>query len=207
MRHHVRLFAVPVCALIFAAAIAGTASARRIEVNSQAFRIAWRSLRFFSGPGEPDVTCPVTMEGSFHSRTISKVSGQLVGYITRVTVAPQTEPPCTYANGARRLVILPELLPWHMRFDSFTGILPTIRTLKWQLIGAGIEIEATELCLYKSTVARPLDFYFFLTGTEGTGTSIPLFSGVFCPAAETIEGVDTLTVLGSTNALLLRLVQ
>jgi hypothetical protein len=206
MRHHLRLFAVPVCALIFAAAIAGTAFGRRIEVSNQAFRIAWRSLRFFSGAGEPDVTCPVTMEGSFHSRTISKVSGQLVGYITRVTVAPQTEPPCTYANGARRLVILPELLPWHMRFDSFTGTLPAIRTLKWQLVGAGIAITALETCLYKSTAARPLDFYFFLTETEGTGTSIPLFAGFACPAAETIEGIDTLTVLNSTTALGLRLV-
>jgi hypothetical protein len=208
MRNYVRVLAVLVCAPVFVAVVAGTAFGRRIEVNNQGFRIAWRSLRFFSGEGTPDLTCPVTMEGSFHSRTISKVSGQLVGYITRVTVAPQTEPPCTYTNGASRLVILNEMLPWHLRFDSFTGTLPAIRTLKWQIIGAGFSITTPfGPCLYKSTTARPLDFYFFLTETEGRGTSIPLSIGGGCPEFETVEGIDTLTVLNSTAALALRLVQ
>ncbi len=210
MRHHARLLlAVPVCAVALAACV-GTASARRFALNAQAFRIAWRSLRFFAGEGLPSGACPVTMEGSFHSRTISKVCGGLVGYISRAIVGPQTEPPCTFANGAESVRILTAGLPWHLRYDSFTGTLPTINTIKWELIGAGVLITGLgQSCLYKSTTANPLDFYFFIHGTEGRGTTIPLFEGnpLFCPASGGVEGIDAVTILESTTALTVNLVQ
>jgi hypothetical protein len=208
MRHHAKLImAALVGALVFAAAV-GTASARRFLISSSGQRIAWAQLRFAGTAEGPSATCPVTMEGTFHSRTISKVSGQLIGFITRAIVGAQAS--CTFANGAERLVILGNTLPWHIRYDSFTGALPSIRTVKTQFVGMGYQLFVLgTACLYKTTAARPLFFFYFLSGTEGTPGTIPLFEGnaVACPGATVLEGVDSVTELGNTIALTIRLVQ
>src|SRR6185436_13652622 len=62
----------------------GTAGARNLSISNSNIRADFRPLVFFNG--EARFSCNVTIEGSFHYRTIVKSRLALVGYITRVTV-------------------------------------------------------------------------------------------------------------------------
>ena len=105
MRTYVKLILGAATAAVVLGAAVSSASARRIEVSSQRFHQVWTSISF---AGEfATTTCPVTLEGSFHSKTTSKVAGQLVGYISRVTVGNAS---CTAGHSTA----LTETLPWHI---------------------------------------------------------------------------------------------
>jgi hypothetical protein len=96
------------------------------------------------------IRCRVTLEGSFHSLTVTKVSGQLIGAVTRAIF---DEPNCT--GGKQRA--LSEKLPWHVKYISFTGTLPNITRVTIALIGVQWLVEAFGFvsCLYTSSDARP----------------------------------------------------
>jgi hypothetical protein len=105
MRTRSKLLFAALTATVFLSFAVGSASARRFELSNQRFLAIWTSLEF-TIEGLSPVLCPVTLEGSYHSRTLSKVSGQLVGYITAANV---NGPLCT--NGSA--TVLRETLPWH----------------------------------------------------------------------------------------------
>jgi len=165
------------------------ASGRRFSYTNSTLRATWSQM-IFNAAGLGGVSCPVTLEGSLHSRTLSKISGQLIGHITRATIA---EASCLGGTLQR----LAETLPWHWRYDSFTGTLPNIVTIKQQIVGVSLRVTISGIaCLYKSTAARPLFFSNFLTGSLilhiTVSGSLPLFSGeVVCPATLTPEGTST----------------
>jgi len=110
-----------IAALLLAAAI-DTAGARRLSVSSQTIRTTWSRLEFFETAIGITVRCPVTFEGSFHSRTIAKVARALIGAITRVDVFTER---CTggFAKGKPPF-------PWHITYESFTGTLPNITSVR-----------------------------------------------------------------------------
>jgi hypothetical protein len=214
------LFAALTAAIVLGAAV-GTADARRVELSSQNIRAVWSSLKFTGFGGLIQITCAVTLEGSFHSKTISKVNGQLVGYITSAAATR----PCaggeawvqngteTLPNGTR-----PTSLPWHVRYDSFEGILPRIESVRLQLVGAGFLIKSgNNGCLFKSTAAQPafgnviIDATGTVTGLEAENESeIPrntTLEGI-CPATGSFEGTASVTQQGSTTTRIrVRLVQ
>jgi hypothetical protein len=220
MRIQSRPMLVALVAALALAAAVGTASAARLEISNQAIRTVWREVRATALGLE--ITCPVTVEGSFHSRTISKIRNALVGYITRAI----GNHPC---RGSGEIYILnateilevtatTNSLPWHIRYDSFTGTLPNIRSVRLQFVGASslVEIRGFGLkCLYLSTVESPLLATAGL-GEEGTITevnferaTIPVKAGQspLCAASATIEGTGQLTLLGNENAVTIRLVR
>jgi hypothetical protein len=192
------------------AIIVGTASARRLEFSNQAFRAVFPGG---TSTEEFNVVCAFTLEGSFHSRTITKMSGQLVGFISRATLAE-----ATCSGGRSRF--LTENLPWHIRYDSFTGTLPSITGTKFQVGGWGIQSEYTilpgVLCLYLTSGSMPTRFTLI---REAGGSIEPLrldeassinkFSGgIGCPASMGLGGNLTFRVLGSTTTKIsVRLVQ
>jgi hypothetical protein len=194
-------------ALILAAAVS-TASARRIEISNQRFLALFPELTF-AAEGFNPVICPVTLEGSFHSRTISKVSGQLIGYVTSAFVR---ESAC--AGGQAR--VLAERLPFHLRYDSFSATegLPRIRLLITQLVGGAFRI-ANEIagCLYTTTAARPARGNLerdVTTGIVRTLTALPesTIPGTFpCPTGH-FEGTAEVFLQGSlTTRITATLVQ
>jgi hypothetical protein len=87
----------------------------------------------------------MTLEGSFHSRTMTKTAGALVGYITRATI----KRPCTGGtvwahNGETNEVLggtVSNTLPWHVRYNSFTGTLPNITAIAYELINVGYVVR------------------------------------------------------------------
>jgi hypothetical protein len=191
----------------------GAASARRLEFSSQSFRLVWPNWRFewtFIG----EMTCPVTLEGSFHSRTLSKVCGQLVGYITRA-VSASTVPPCR--NGT--VTMLAATLPWHVRYVSFAGTLPAIARITVQIVGMSYRITAGTgaTCLVETTAAHPYVGIFGRNTTTGRlaeftsdeTAAIPVEEEVNCMFAGTAHNTSgaEVSVQGTTTAITVRLVQ
>jgi hypothetical protein len=122
MRQHAKLLLAAVVATALMALAVGSAAARQLEVNEERYRITWRTLEFKEGVFGIAVRCPVTLEGSFHSRTITKNLGSLIGYVTRAIVKENS---CQNGRG----IPATETLPWHVTYEGFTGTLPEITNL------------------------------------------------------------------------------
>ncbi|HEX7289912.1 MAG TPA: hypothetical protein VF250_02185 [Conexibacter sp.] len=120
----------------------GSASARNFSVSNQNIRAVW-TRRNLSEPFGVTTSCPVTLEGSLHSRTIAKVTYALIGYITRATVGP----PASCVGG--EATILGGSLPWHVRLLGFDGTLPDITRLRALLSGGSFKIRTVNgTCLF-----------------------------------------------------------
>lgn len=207
--------------LLMAAAVS-SASASRLSISGISFRVAWdrtiagaTDLTFAATVGEA-VTCPVTLEGTLHSSTITKTAGLLIGYVTRASIATNgsTTGRCTGGNGT----ILAATLPWHVQYSSFGGTLPNITSLTLRLINASFQIANGSECLARTTAAEPgvgiaevanptttreilflrLDETRRITLREGA-FGCALANGVF-------RGNGAVTLLGSTARPLLRLI-
>ncbi len=144
MRTSVKLcFTALTAAALLASAVA-TTSARNLSVSNQQFRVTWQELDFATNL--LTVTCHVTLEGSFHYRTIVKRERTLIGYITAVAVRrPCRNGEAWAANGREshpRLGVLANTLPWHVTYESFAGALPNITSINLLLRGARFKIHS-----------------------------------------------------------------
>jgi hypothetical protein len=150
MRHRSKLLLAGLTAALAFGAFVSASSANRLALSGQQFRATWNKLAFV---GFVRVECHVTIEGSFHSRTIKKVLEALVGYVSRVTVDSTN---CT--NGSARA--LNEFLPWHIRYGGFTGTLPIITGINLRLVEGRFLVQVAGIapakCLYTSSVASPM---------------------------------------------------
>jgi hypothetical protein len=174
MRNIIRLVFAGLAATIVLSFAVGGATARRIEMTERAFLVRWSPL-IFEAVGNR-ISCPVTLEGSFHSRTLSKVSGQLVGYITRAFVQGE-EPPCQGGQAT----VLSATLPWHVLYVRFTGTLPRITTIRLSLRGAAFRIHDNNTgfeCLTTTTQNNPAmgDIGVTAEGVARTLTALPEFT-------------------------------
>jgi hypothetical protein len=207
------------------AAIAGTASASRFRFSSadRGFRLVWTELRLeVTFNGTPySVMCPVTLEGSLHSATIAKVAGALIGSVTRAAAA---EAACRGMIGSEspyplEITVLKERLPWHLRYESFTGILPNINGLNVQVVGAAFEVHdfIFELtCLFASTAESPMRLILtrelrtggLTSGRVNSTALIPRVRGILCSRTATPLGTIErgMTLLGNTVPLTLTLI-
>lgn len=179
-------------------ACVGSSSARSFSTSSQTWRVAFRSVTFRGAFG--NMRCPVTFEGSFHARTIAKVSGALVGDITAAALGA-----CETGSAT----LLTASLPWHARYASFTGTLPNITSTRVNVIGYGFQRrEPAFTCLARSTEASPLVITYnreaggALTTASLSG-SIPSSCGIN-EALETT--VDPITVPNSSTRITITLI-
>lgn len=183
-------------ALLLAFAV-NSASAARLGSNETAFRITYAPLSFVPSFGST-ARCPVTLAGSFHSRTITKTAGSLIGYINSVTVGT-----CEAGNAR----VNAETLPWHIRYVGFEGALPNITTITQLLVSSSFEvrgeifgIEVT--CRY--TPASELgvntrESRGVITGqTPGTESSRSETSG--CPSGR-LSGTGSVKTAGGANVI------
>jgi hypothetical protein len=196
-------------ALVLGLAV-GAASAARFSLSNQNFRIVWRSLQF-KGEGFVRIECPVTLEGSLHSRTFVKASGALIGYITRALLASSA---CT-GGLAESASLGTETLPWHVKYESFTGTLPNITSLGLRVFDKVERVfEMRMSCLYMPAMEG-----MKLIATVGAGGVITrvdtdppnlllprVHGGPICPIEYTDVGRATITVLNSTAAITITLI-
>jgi hypothetical protein len=102
-------------ALLLATAVSAS-SARNLSFSNQNIRVTWATLEFVGSSST--FRCPITLEGSFHSRTIPKVARVLIGAITKFDFGT-----CASGAGIRKV------LPWHFTYESFAGTLPNITAI------------------------------------------------------------------------------
>src|SRR5215217_8780056 len=144
MRTSAKLVLTALTAAVVLASAISTASARNLSVSEQSFRATWAELEF-SG-GIITITCRVTLEGSFHTRTIAKVRGSLIGAISRAIVAhPCTSGEAWMDNGteAEPLSTAPQKLPFHLTYEGFRGTLPAIETIRLLLSRVSFVIQTS----------------------------------------------------------------
>jgi hypothetical protein len=202
---HINALAALIGATMLLAATAATASAGRLSSTSQTLRATWSEMTFrLEGT---TVTCPVTLEGSLHSRTIAKVAESLVGYVTRAVLGER----CSIAT-ARALA---ETLPWHLRYESFAGALPNISGINARIVLMAFQLRATILgsvvtCLYRTSASSPATVRF--TRNTASGTIISVTAGGTidepsrCPSA-VLGGTSTsVTQLGTTTVITVTLI-
>lgn len=186
-----------------------TAPAGRLSVTNQNFSVTWSGLRFNEGRA----VCPVTLEGSFHARTITKTSAAQIGYIQRARTSACSVGTAVFLSVEDGQT---STLPWPIRYDSFTGTLPAIGSVRWHLVGFSYRIvKEFETCLYVSTTARPalLDVTREERGALTTGRffgteAIPLFAGNIgvCEQSGLLGAGGAVTLQGSSTRVTLTLI-
>jgi hypothetical protein len=154
-----------------------TAAARNFSVSSQNFRGTFNNLRF-EAIGITD-TCRVTIEGSLHTRTIAKVAGSLIGYITRVTIGQ-----CSQGT-----TVLTATLPWHISYEGFSGRLPAITLLILRAAETRFRIaNCLALGDFRFRISRdPVSGHIYLL--EVSRQSVPIIEGFLCPEEGSLESV------------------
>jgi len=207
--------------MLLGAAIS-SAPATRLSLSGNSFRIAWdrnlpnaTDLTFLSTIGPP-VTCPVTLEGTFHSQTITKTANLLIGSVTRASVGTSTGSTAACVSGSA--TILTASLPWHVQYSSFGGILPNITEITLRLINASFQINNGNVCLFRTTSTEPGVGIADVTNPTTTrellfvrldeSRNITLREGAFgCSIAKArFRGTGAVTLLNSSARPLLRLI-
>ncbi len=208
MPRYVRISLCCLVAIVALGAGVSSASATRLALSSNTIRVVWTDFEK-TATGIGTMRCPVTLEGTLHSRTIVKVVESLIGYVTRATIDKSR---CS--GGFSRF--LTETLPWHIRYASFEGALPSISAFNTTVIGVSlldlVNFFGTDIsCLYRSSTVEPVNLRWrrdaggLLTTVLVSGR-IRSLSGGLCPE-EVLSGKSaTPTVLGSSTGITMTLV-
>jgi hypothetical protein len=189
-----------------------TSAAATFSSSSQTLRATWARLSF-QDPFGNTLVCPITLEGSFHNRTFVKGIYNLVGNITRALIGPREQ--CVGGEAT----ILTETLPWNMRYQSFTGTLPNITSIRFLIANASIRWHSNALgatCLFTSRETLAEHLSFTLSREAGGGltsatTAGEITSNEACALGarvrERLTGTSTsLTVLNSTTKITVTLI-
>jgi hypothetical protein len=195
-----KLLLAAVGATVLLGALVSSASARNLSISNQTLRSQFRSVEF----ALPFFTtrCQVTLEGSLHTRTIAKVQGALIGYITTARLGP-----CAQGSAT----ILTETLPWHVRYLAFSGPLPNITDLVINVIGAAFRVrEPIGInCLSRSTPEEP-SIGTFVREAGGALSSATIGGAIKTSCFEEIgrfsSDSGTVTVLGAATRITVRLI-
>jgi hypothetical protein len=206
-----------VAALLLASAIS-TASARSLSVSEQSFKETFASYEFNASV---TIRCRTTFEGSFHTRTIVKIVGSLIGSISRAIVAH----PCTGGEvwiddgvSIQPLGTAPKKLPFHVRYRGFTGTLPSLGSY-FIGINTSFVVQGTVLGLTcRGRYGRPEDSISNVGAREAGGgiTSITangraslveeLGPNRVCPASASLVGTGTMVNLTTAARVTITLI-
>ena len=196
-------------AIVLLAAVVSTTSARSFSSSSQTLRATFTRVEVTNELGFGTVSCTVTAEGSFHSRTIAKTA-ELIGAITRVDIRR----PCTGGEVIART----ETLPWHLTYSSFIGNLPNITGLIVALSRYRFNFSIPGVCegeygsatdVTRGTLSREAGGAITtLTPSHDRSSLIRTNSGI-CPSKEGMavtEGTGNVTVLNSAARITVTLI-
>jgi hypothetical protein len=211
MNRHITLLPTILAATAILAAAVSSANANNLSTSNQQIRVTWSRLSLNTST-ILTITCAVTLEGSFHSRTIRKVARSLIGYISRAAVSQ-----CSGGTAT----INQETLPWHLTYESFGGTLPNITEITLLLIRASFIIDnasSGRTCRATTTTENPAAGIATRNTTTGAITGlradesrgIPLVNGpggLLCGLGTgRFSGTGNVTLLGTTNAISVRLI-
>jgi len=220
-RRHLRCIALALGTAIVLAATTGIASSRTLSSNSQTFRATFAVLEFF-GEGIGFIDCPTTLEGSFHSRTITKTARMLIGAITEARIKQNS---CTNGtvstfDGAESYngTTPPNTLPWHVTYESFTGSLPSIEAVNMLVSRFRLGISTSAgVCIGQYGGSSDNVTYAATLGAGGAITSLRYIAGrndirlirrdggLVCPNVR-IGGSASVTQLNSSASVRITLI-
>jgi hypothetical protein len=223
MRSRVRIAVAALTVALALTATCGIANAGSFELSEEGYLIRWRAERPLTLIGDEfRVVCGLRFKGRFHSRTLAKVPGSLVGRVDRAEKGSCSSLEVRTLNGIETFpdeeTALPNTLPWHIKYVSFSGALPGIQRIRLSVIGVSLvfkDIFGFE-CLYRSTDTNP--FYLEInieaaglvtSATADESQSIPLLSGEgICPDEGRASGVaDEITRFGkAAPGIIVRLI-
>jgi len=157
-------------------AVVGAASAGRLSVSNQNIRATWSSLEFAIGGVQ---RCSLTLEGSFHARTNSKVERSLVGLVTRFIFGRTSGgESCSVRafNGVDRYngTTTPNTLPWHLTYESFQGSLPLIGSVRVLLSRFRFGVEIPSCVFQVGNETDKIAFEIFLEAGRGATSITPV---------------------------------
>jgi hypothetical protein len=170
---------------------APTASASKLSLSATLFTVTWREFVFTDTSGSPSTRCPVTLEGEFHSATFAKSEGALIGLITRASVG-------SCSTGT--IIWLTARLPWHIKFDNWTGTLPNITSVRIKIIDVSWRwnIFPFKECLYRSEASHPVAVQMFRnTGTSQITNFAPVETAFYSIPNMSIDCTDELWLSGT----------
>jgi hypothetical protein len=205
-----------ITALALSAAV-GTANARRFALSESHFLSHFRELTFQNSNGSLRVICPVSIEGSFHSRTFEKVARSLIGYISEARVQRRcTGGEAWIQSSQERGAGEAESLPWHILYERFIGNLPSITGIELTLDNALflLMLGATR-CVYRSSTSSPMRGIINRETTNGRvptlraneTSGIPLVEGgILCPPTGFLVGTGIVGDQLTYGAITVRLV-
>jgi hypothetical protein len=215
MRKSVLLALTALTAAGALASAVGSASARNLSISNQSFRAVWNPLTLTAGGVE--IRCRVTLEGSFHARTIAKVVGSLIGLVTRALVGR----PCTglgeafVFNGSEVLLgrTTENSLPWHIKYLGFNGVLPRFEGIRLSLTGPRFAIVGfLGACLstYGGATTTVNGTVNVEAGGRVTGLTAeprPEVPGTgTCPSPGRFSGTGAVTLLGTATPITVTLI-
>jgi hypothetical protein len=194
MEIHPRTALIALTAALVLAIAASAASASRLSISERSFLIRWSPLTIGTTAGS-SIRCSLTLDGSFHSSTITKVERALIGYINAATIAGTSGNGREAVCAGATFTVLRETLPWHVQYNGFTGTLPRIATIGLLLLGASYRIDPEgsfePACLARTTEATPsrgitnIEAGGTITGFEADPSAlIPQSGGFGCSISE-----------------------
>ena len=207
-----KLITTTLAATALFAALSSSATAGRFELSNQRIRVVFTPLVPVP-PASLTVSCTVTLEGSFHTRTFAKTAGLLIGYITRAIV---DLPNCrsTGLSTEVKAEAVRTSLPWHFQIRRLLRR-PTRRKTTHQVhqrqIPDLLRVPILGTCSY---TASP---NYIVTGPAGGGINegnafLTAENGIrirgepaTCPEL-TFSGRTAMTLLGTTTAITIRLI-
>lgn len=215
----IRTYLVGAVAASALMAAVGPARANTLSTTERGLRVSWLSLEMEAG--ESVIRCPLTLEGSFHSTSISKTSSVLVGHISRASFrGALAAGACT--NGA--VTVYQESLPWHIQYGGFTGSLPRPSGLVLRLVNVRFRLDP--LGIFPACIARsgegeeeeePYEPMMVQANIEANGlvtglsqvrwSAIPLEGGL-CPFGSSLyfNGTGSVTRLGAATNIAITLI-
>ncbi len=178
MLKYAKLLAATSAAVLLLGVAAGAASANRLSLTKESFRLVWLATeRLQIEESGSTVRCPLSLDGAFTSRTLSKVSGITIGSVETAIFAN------TMGCEGGIIEQLSPNLPWRLQYLAFAGRLPNITSLKIQILRMALSITPTlgMTCLLRTTQTFPAQFMINetaehrLTTVEPIGTTtVPL---------------------------------
>jgi phospholipase/lecithinase/hemolysin len=203
MQNRSKLLLAALTATLMLSVAVTSASAGRLSVNTRNFTITWSRLQWSTTGGIGPIRCPTTLSGSFHSNTIAKVRGALIGLINRGTYN-------TAGCTGGRSTVNQEALPWHIRYNAFRGTLPNITGLDLAVVGAKVTLESGGItCTTQTTATNPLVFVRNVSSgvsssvTPDSNATIPLRGSFFCGFAGNWSISETSTTATSVTITLI----
>jgi hypothetical protein len=193
-----KLLLAVVGATVLFGALVSPAFAGRLSLSSDLVAETFTRTNFSGGLGT--IECDLILTKILHSRSFAKTRLLLLGYIIAANIT-------RCARGGA--TILRETLPWHIRYDSFSGTLPNITSFKTLMVGFALRVREPTFgieCLARSTPEESYALTYNLSG--GVIQSVSLSGTSHCGSSivGAISGITNNVTDGATARITVTLI-